>query len=111
MAHKFPLPDADNEDVSDPRLNEDEDAELRLLHSLKGFGAVADSITSRYNALRKRDRRAIVRDPDDTRVATPIKKAGWQDPPKKDPASAEPLMSDTREVVPNQDDRRGFFRR
>lgn len=55
--------------MSGPKLTPDEDAELRRLHVLKTFGAVAGSIAARYAELRRRDRRTEVRDPVDRSVA------------------------------------------
>ena len=69
---------ADNDKVDQqPRLTPDEDAELRLLHSLKGFGAVARSIGARYESLRSRDRRKDIRDPDEVAVVQVVEKSAW----------------------------------
>lgn len=97
--------------MSDARLTPDEDDELRLLHSLTTFGAVANSMSARYNALRRRDRRNIVRDPDETKVASPVAKKQWSDPPSQRRAEDGP-MGDTREVMPKQSEKKnGIFRR
>jgi hypothetical protein len=102
--------------VSDPRLGPDEDSELRRLHVLKGFGMVAGSVLSRYEALRRRDRRKGVRDPDEASVVTPVNKAWRPIPPttQKPTSVAQPVVSDTREifgVLPEPRRGRGFFRR
>jgi hypothetical protein len=116
--------------VSDARLDSDEDAELRRLHMLKAFGMVAGSVVSRYDALRGRDRRRSVRDPEDTTVAAQVSAAQRTGPSRTSrtavsttaertgsiPAESAPerVISDTREVIgePPQS-RRGFgvFRR
>ena len=56
---------ADDRPVTGSRLSRDEDAELRRLHVLARFGAVAGSVKQRYTELRMRDRRKEVRDPED----------------------------------------------
>lgn len=92
------------------RLTPDEDDELRLLHSLTGFGAVAHAMSARYNALRKRDRRNIIREPDEEKVASPIAKRQWADPPSK--RIEESQLGDSREIIAKQPDKKnGFFRR
>jgi hypothetical protein len=58
-------------------LDATEDIELRRLHMLKGFGMVAASVISRYDALRGRDRRRAVRDLDDTSIAEPVLREVW----------------------------------
>ena len=45
-------------------LTPEEDWELRRLHFLNKFGAVAGRLKVRYAELRARDRRASVRDPE-----------------------------------------------
>jgi hypothetical protein len=45
-------------------LTPEEDWELRRLHFLNRFGAIADSLKARYTELRARDRRASVREPE-----------------------------------------------
>jgi len=100
--------------VSDARLTPEEDAELRLLNSLRGFGAVAHSITARYNALRGRDRRTVVREPDESQVATAVEKNMWGDSPvDKRSGVGEQTMSDAREIIaaPPDAQKRGLFRR
>jgi hypothetical protein len=116
--------------VPTPSLTPDEDAELRRLHLLKSFGAVAGSITSRYNTLRRRDRRKAIRDPDESSIAQPIAKDLWTQPvvPAENPSQEpEPVdvddaippprvdphreRSDTRRVIAEQPDRKGLFRR
>ena len=100
--------------VSDAQLTPDEDDELRLLHSLKNFGAVAGSMAARYNVLRKRDRRQLVREPDEAKVASPIEKKLWADSPNAQrKANGDLEMSDTREVLakPAEQKKNGFFRR
>jgi hypothetical protein len=72
---------AENQVVDESRLTPDEDAELRLLHSLRSFGAVARSMGARYEALRSRDRRKNIRDPDDTTVVQPVEKGPWASQP------------------------------
>jgi hypothetical protein len=113
-------------------LTPEEDAELRRLHLLKSFGAVAGSISSRYNALKGRDRRKTVREPDETSIAQPITKSPWVEqalqtvvpaenpapdpvelddpipPPRVDPTRER---SDTLRVIAEQPDRKGLFRR
>jgi hypothetical protein len=64
---------------SDERLAPDEDAELRRLHMLRGFGMVASTVSSRYETLRGRDRRKVVREPDEQSVAAPVEKKTWAD--------------------------------
>jgi hypothetical protein len=112
-----------------PSLTPDEDAELRVLHSLRSFGAVARSIGSRYELLRNRDRRKKIREPDESTVVQPVRKTPWtaptapivpaENPPEEpEPLAVEevpmapvlpgPQRSDTREVL--ADDRRRFFR-
>ena len=49
--------------ATNERLNPDEDAELRRLHALAGFGNVATKVNERYGELRGRDRRREVREP------------------------------------------------
>jgi hypothetical protein len=118
--------------VDEPNLTPDEDAELRRLHLLKSFGMVGNSIVSRYNALKGRDRRKAVRDPDDSSIAQPIEKSPWAAPPQPvvpaenpapepvalDEPPAQPTRvdptrhrSDTRKVVAEHTERRGLFRR
>jgi hypothetical protein len=79
--------------VSDPQLGPDEDAELRRLHMLKGFGMVAGSISSRYDTLRDRDRRKGVRDPEETSMATPLEKKTWDTPSKSSASAASSVVS------------------
>jgi hypothetical protein len=50
-------------------LTPEEDAELRRLHFMLRFGAVASRFTQRYVELRRRDRRIEVREPDDAALA------------------------------------------
>jgi hypothetical protein len=107
--------------VSDPRLGPEEDSELRRLHVLRGFGMVTGNIMSRYEALRDRDRRKGVRDPDEATVVAPMEKPDWrtgkapQAQPK--PVSAphpQRVVSDTREIfgtTPEPRRGRGIFRR
>jgi hypothetical protein len=100
--------------VSDPRLGPDEDSELRRLHVLKGFGMVAGSVLARYEALRSRDRRKGVRDPDDASVVTPVNKSWRTIPTPAQKSSAQPVVSDTREIfgsAPQPRRGRGLFRR
>lgn len=110
-------------------LGPDEDSELRRLHLLKAFGMVAGSVTSRYEALRNRDRRRGIRDPDEGTVASPlsapdfpVKRAAAQKPaaaePKPNPiaqrSTPEGVVSDTREIFasgPQSRRGRGIFRR
>jgi hypothetical protein len=127
---------ADNYKVDqDPRLTPDEDAELRLLHSLKGFGAVARSIGARYESLRSRDRRKEIRDPDEVAVVQVVEKSAWsgqsapttpvipaENPSEEfEPMTSEeppqrrivpgPQRTDTREVLAEEaSERRRFFR-
>jgi hypothetical protein len=79
------------------RLEPDEDAELRRLHMLRGFGAVAGTVSSRYRELRGRDRRGKVRDPEDAKLAIPIEKSLWSDLR----AEPGPAMSSQPELVPD----------
>lgn len=125
--------DAENYKVDQPSLTPDEDAELRLLHSLRGFGAVARSIGARYESLRARDRRKSIREPDDTTVVQPVeKKTPWSQPStpvvpaENPPEEPEPMLAeeeprlpvvpgpqrtDTREVFAGSEtERRRFFR-
>jgi hypothetical protein len=104
--------------MNDSRLDPDEDAELRRLHMLTGFGMVANSIVARYDALRGRDRRKAVRNPDDTAIAAPVMKAVWSSNtmmhPVKAPSTVQGLVSDTREVLRERPEPRrafGIFRR
>jgi hypothetical protein len=76
------------------RLAADEDAELRRLHMLKGFGAVATTVSSRYRELRGRDRRGKVREPEEAKLAIPIEKSLWSELK----AEAAPAMSSQPEV-------------
>jgi hypothetical protein len=116
----------------DPSLSPDEDAELRLLHSLRGFGAVARSVGARYESLRSRDRRNKIREPDDTSVVQPVTKGPWtaptapiipaENPPEEpEPMAVDdvpaprvvpgPRRTDTREVLAGEaSERRRFFR-
>jgi hypothetical protein len=83
------------------QLEPDEDAELRRLHSLRGFGMVAGTVTSRYETLRVRDRRKSVRDPDEQSVAVPIEKKLWADPVgKMEPVAAVAVPGPQRPAVP-----------
>jgi hypothetical protein len=103
--------------VSDAHLDPDEDSELRRLHLLKGFGMVAGSVVSRYEALRGRDRRHGVRNPDDATIVTPIEKHDFptaKQTAKRQASHSERLISDTREVFgehPEPRRGRGIFRR
>lgn len=105
--------------MNEGKLSRDEDAELRRLHMLRGFGMVADVISSRYDALRGRDRRRAVREPEDDQVAVPIVKSVWEDPMRQ-AASREPSapqqrgVGDSREVFGSAPEPRrglGIFRR
>jgi hypothetical protein len=114
----------------DNRLESDEDAELRRLHMLRGFGMVAGTVTSRYDALRGRDRRHKVREPDESKLAVPMEKTLWDEPiapsvlPDPQEAAAEAdeapelpterVISDTREIFGQLPETRrglGIFRR
>jgi hypothetical protein len=104
--------------MNDSRLDPDEDAELRRLHMLKGFGMVASSVVARYEALRGRDRRKAVRNPDETNIAAPVMKAVWSSnammKPVKTASSMQGFVSDTREIFGEQPEPRrglGIFRR
>jgi hypothetical protein len=105
--------------VSDPKLGPDEDSELRRLHVLRGFGMVTGNIVSRYEALRDRDRRKGVRDPDEATIVAPLEKPEWRTsrPAEHKPASAphpQRAVSDTREIfgtLPEPRRGRGIFRR
>jgi hypothetical protein len=111
--------------VSDAHLDPDEDSELRRLHVLKGFGMVAGSVVSRYEALRGRDRRRGVRNPDDATVVTPINKHDFPTAKqtakqtaklaaKRQASHSEGLVTDTREIFgerPEPRRGRGIFRR
>ena len=66
-------------------LTPEEDAELRRLHFMIRFGAVAQRFTQRYVELRRRDRRIEVREPDDEGLVMPAQRA---DEPRD--ASGEP---------------------
>ena len=125
---------ADNDKVDEPSLTPDEDAELRLLHGLRGFGAVARSIGSRYETLRARDRRRNIREPEDTTLVQPVeKKTPWDvapttpvipaenpseefepmvvDETPRRPSVPGPQRTDTREVLAGDTpERRRFFR-
>ncbi len=46
------------------RLDREEDARLRLLTALSAFGELSDSADGVRSALRQRDRRAVVREPE-----------------------------------------------
>jgi hypothetical protein len=59
------------------QLESDEDAELRRLHMLTGFGSVANSVVSRYEALRSRDRRRDVREPNDLSSVNSRARDSW----------------------------------
>jgi hypothetical protein len=48
-----------------PGLTSDEDRQLRRLHYLAGFGHLGPIGQSRYDELRDRDRRSLIRPPDD----------------------------------------------
>jgi hypothetical protein len=52
-------------------LSPAEDAELRRLHYFRRFGHVTEKVLARYTELRNRDRRAMVRDPEEHFDATP----------------------------------------
>jgi hypothetical protein len=75
--------------VSDAELAPEEDAELRRLHKLRGFGMVAGSISSRYEALRGRDRRKKVREPSDATLAVPTERSLWGENVKSPRPTAE----------------------
>jgi hypothetical protein len=77
------------------RLASDEDAELRRLHMLRGFGSVAGTVSSRYRELRGRDRRGKVREPDEAKLAIPVEKSLWSELK----AEAAPAMSSQPEVA------------
>jgi hypothetical protein len=115
-----------------PQLEADEDAELRRLHVLRGFGMVAGTVSSRYEALRGRDRRNQVREPDDAKIAAPVERDLWtaeqtsqarlgapettSAPPVVLAVSSpsERVISDTREIfgeLPKSRRGRGIFRR
>jgi hypothetical protein len=103
--------------MSDPRLGPDEDSELRRLHVLKGFGMVTGNIMSRYDALRGRDRRKGVRDPDEKSVAAQVEKDDWRatkQSGQKSTSAPQRVVSDTREIFgerPEPRRGRGIFRR
>jgi hypothetical protein len=103
--------------VSDPALDPEEDSELRRLHMLKGFGMVAGSVMSRYEALRGRDRRKGVRLPDEATVVTPITKdtfAKAKPAPAKWGSDPQHVIADTRDILaerPEPRRGRGIFRR
>lgn len=102
------------------KLGPEEDAELRRLHMLRGFGTVGGSITARYETLRGRDRRAAVREPEDNSLATPVEKKRWAEAPRR-LASApggslgtQRVVGDSREVFGQRPETRrglGLFRR
>ncbi|HTW19232.1 MAG TPA: hypothetical protein VME70_03350 [Mycobacteriales bacterium] len=106
-------------------LGPEEDSELRRLHVLKSFGMVAGSVTSRYEALRHRDRRRQIRDPEENTVAAPVDKPDWPAHRTAKPATApatppsnssapQRVVSDTREIfgsAPQSRRGRGLFRR
>jgi hypothetical protein len=115
----------------DPSLTPDEDAELRLLHGLRSFGAVARSIGTRYDALRSRDRRKTIREPEEMAVVQEGDKGPWTGltaqviPAENPPEEPEPMASDdtpaprvvpgprrtdSHEVLAGETDRRRFFR-
>lgn len=93
--HDQVLPPSDRPGTG--RLEPDEDAELRRLHMLRGFGAVAGTVSSRYRELRGRDRRGKVRDPEEAKLAIPVEKSLWTDL-KAEPA---PTMSSQPEMGPD----------
>jgi hypothetical protein len=86
--------------VSDAQLGPEEDSELRRLHVLKGFGVVAGSVTSRYEALRRRDRRRRVRAPEEASIASPIAKSPWGDVKPPAPRAAEPAPRAAKSAAP-----------
>jgi hypothetical protein len=102
--------------MTDTRLEPHEDAELRRLHMLKGFGMVAGTVASRYDALRGRDRRKAVREPEDTSMAMPVQKKAWDSQPvvQRSASASERVISDTREIFGQRPEPRrglGIFRR
>jgi len=91
--------------VDQPRLTPDEDAELRVLHGLRSFGAVATSIGSRYERLRDRDRRDSIREPMDEAVVQPLDKSAWGPnapivPAENPPADLDPMDLDEIPMPP-----------
>ena len=95
MAQKICPQPADTNYVNDARLDPEEDAELRRLHMLRGFGMVAGSITSRYDALRGRDRRRDVREPEDASMAAPVAKSLWGEDDKSAKAATTKTAAET----------------
>lgn len=64
------------------QLTKEEDAELRRLHLLVQYAAAAPWLVERYKSLRARDRRAEVRDVDDTELVQVLPGQGESaDPP------------------------------
>lgn len=105
--------------MNDARLDPEEDAELRRLHMLRGFGMVAGSVSSRYEALRGRDRRKAVREPEEGTLAVPHEKKLWNDSaatlkPAVADSAPQRVVGDTREIFGQRPEPRrglGIFRR
>jgi hypothetical protein len=79
---------------------------------------VAGSVSSRYEALRGRDRRKAVREPDDCSLAVPNEKKLWEKPaaPKSPASASDPqrVVGDSREIFGERPEPRrglGIFRR
>jgi hypothetical protein len=109
---------ADHGKMTEAPLDVHEDAELRRLHVLRGFGMVAGSISSRYDALRGRDRRKAVREPDDDSVVVPVETSAWDErqpvAAPRAPSAPQRVVSDTREIFGQRPEPRrglGIFRR
>jgi hypothetical protein len=95
-------------------LDAEEDTELRRLHMLKGFGMVAASVVSRYDALRGRDRRRAVRELDDTCIAEPVLREVWGDAAARPASASQRAVGDAGEFFGNSPQPRrglGVFRR
>jgi hypothetical protein len=90
--------------MDDDRLKPDEDAELRRLHMLRGFGSVASTVHSRYEALRGRDRRKAIRDPDENSIAMPVERKLWQEKSVPVPRKVEPAEPEAPVDVPVQEE-------
>jgi hypothetical protein len=128
VGEKFRSQPAEDNEVSNAHLDPEEDSELRRLHVLRAFGSVASSVTSRYEALRGRDRRRGVRDPDEGSVAAPVQSPDWSSStaagfpmtgqvpsaPSESGSVEERFITDPRELLgdrPESRRGRGIFRR
>jgi hypothetical protein len=80
---------------------------------------VAGTVSSRYEALRGRDRRRAVREPDEQSVASPVERKPWTKATRKldsvgVSSGAQGVVGDSREIFGKRPETRrglGVFRR